>query len=165
MGFSRQEYSSGLPLSSPGDLPDPVIEPMSLALAGGFLTTELLGKPESPCRWYLNKWVWLFANKTLLSLLKYELLIICMSHRVLWFFFQPFRHVKPFSDRGPYKSRWQAGCGPSLGSGLQRQAVDPKPLKAGGTDFFFCSESPASFPCRNQQNAVWQIRILHVSTS
>ena len=27
MGFSRQEYWSGLPLSSPGDLPDPGIEP------------------------------------------------------------------------------------------------------------------------------------------
>ena len=29
MGFSRQEYWSGLPLSSPGDLPDPGIEPRS----------------------------------------------------------------------------------------------------------------------------------------
>ena len=32
MGFSRQEYWSGLPLSSPGDLPDPGIKPRSLAL-------------------------------------------------------------------------------------------------------------------------------------
>ena len=42
MGFSRQEYWSGLPFFPPGDLPDPGIEPtslMSLALAGGFLTT------------------------------------------------------------------------------------------------------------------------------
>ena len=41
MGFSRQEYWNGLPFSPPGDLPDPGIEPMSLAslaLAGGFLT-------------------------------------------------------------------------------------------------------------------------------
>ena len=30
MGFSRQEYWSGLPYLPPGDLPDPVIEPMSL---------------------------------------------------------------------------------------------------------------------------------------
>ena len=39
MGFSRQEYWSGLPFSSPRDLPDPGIEPMTLAshaLAGGF---------------------------------------------------------------------------------------------------------------------------------
>ena len=42
MEFSRQEYCGGLPLFSPGDLPDPGIEPTSLAsltLAGGFLTT------------------------------------------------------------------------------------------------------------------------------
>ena len=35
--FSRQEYWSGLPFSSPGDLPDSEIEPVSLVLAGGFL--------------------------------------------------------------------------------------------------------------------------------
>ena len=48
LGFSRQEYWSGLPFPSPGDLPDPGIEPASLmspALAGGFFTTESPGKP------------------------------------------------------------------------------------------------------------------------
>ena len=43
MGFSRQEYWSGLPCSSLGDLPDPGIKPASLtspALAGGFFTTS-----------------------------------------------------------------------------------------------------------------------------
>ena len=45
MGFSRQEYWSGLPFPSQGDLPDPGIEPMSPALAGGFFSTELPGKP------------------------------------------------------------------------------------------------------------------------
>ena len=44
MGFSRQEYWSGLPFPSPRDLPDPGTEPMSLALAGGFFTTESPGK-------------------------------------------------------------------------------------------------------------------------
>ena len=42
MGFSRQEYQSGLPCSPPGDLPDSGIEPASListALAGGFFTS------------------------------------------------------------------------------------------------------------------------------
>ena len=41
MGFSRQEYWSGLPFPSPGDLPDPGIEPMSLVspeLTGGSFT-------------------------------------------------------------------------------------------------------------------------------
>ena len=45
MGFSRQEYQSGLPFPSPRDLPDPGIEPSSPALAGGFFTTESPGKP------------------------------------------------------------------------------------------------------------------------
>ena len=40
MGFSRQEYWSGLPFPSPGDLPDPGIEPASPALIGGFFTAE-----------------------------------------------------------------------------------------------------------------------------
>ena len=39
MGFPRQEYCSGRPFSSPGDLPDPGIELASLALAGKFLTS------------------------------------------------------------------------------------------------------------------------------
>ena len=44
MGFPRQEYWSGLPYSSPETLPDPGIEPMSPALAGGLLTSESPGK-------------------------------------------------------------------------------------------------------------------------
>jgi len=35
MGFSKEEYWSGLPFPPPGDVPDPGIEPVSLALAGG----------------------------------------------------------------------------------------------------------------------------------
>ena len=45
LGFPRQEYRSGLPFLSPGDLPDPEIKPMSPALAGRFFTTEIPGKP------------------------------------------------------------------------------------------------------------------------
>ena len=45
MGFPRQEYWSGLPFPSPGDLPEPGIEPVSPALAGKFFTTEPPGKP------------------------------------------------------------------------------------------------------------------------
>ena len=41
MGFSRQEYCSGLPFSSPGDLPNPGIEPKSSALQADSLPTEL----------------------------------------------------------------------------------------------------------------------------
>ena len=40
MGFSRQEYQSGLSFHTPGNLPDPGIKPVSSALAGGFFTTK-----------------------------------------------------------------------------------------------------------------------------
>ncbi|CAI9178158.1 unnamed protein product [Rangifer tarandus platyrhynchus] len=48
VGFVRQEYWSGLPFPSPGDLPDPGVKPESLAspaLVGGFFTSELPGEP------------------------------------------------------------------------------------------------------------------------
>ena len=63
MRFPKQEYWSGFSFPSPGDLPDPGIEPSSPALAGGFFTTKPPGKPmakviqwskESP----FNKWCW-----------------------------------------------------------------------------------------------------------
>ena len=43
--FSRQEYWCGSPFPSPGDLPNPGTEFVSPALAGGFFTTDLPGKP------------------------------------------------------------------------------------------------------------------------
>ena len=46
MGFSRQEYWSGLPFPSPGELPDPGIEPRAPTLQVDALLTELCGKPE-----------------------------------------------------------------------------------------------------------------------
>ena len=50
MGFSKQEYWSGLAFPSPGDLPDPGTEPMSPVapvLAGEFFTTEPPKKPNN----------------------------------------------------------------------------------------------------------------------
>ena len=44
MGFSRQEYWSGLPFPSPGDLPNPGIEPGSPTLQADALTAGLPGK-------------------------------------------------------------------------------------------------------------------------
>ena len=46
MGFPRQEYWSGLPFPSPGDLPDPGIEPASSASADRFFTSGPPGKPK-----------------------------------------------------------------------------------------------------------------------
>ena len=45
MGFSRQEYWSGLPFPSPGDLPHPGVKPRSPALEADALTSEPPGKP------------------------------------------------------------------------------------------------------------------------
>ena len=44
MGFSRREYQSELPFPSPGDLPDPGIEPRSPALQADALPSEPEGK-------------------------------------------------------------------------------------------------------------------------
>ena len=44
MGFSRQEYWSGLPFPSPGDLPNPGIEPRSPALQADAFSSEPPGK-------------------------------------------------------------------------------------------------------------------------
>ena len=51
MGFSRQEYWSGLPFPSPGDLPDPGIEPRSPSLQADALPSELKGLEAV-------KWTW-----------------------------------------------------------------------------------------------------------
>ena len=53
MGFPRQEYWSGLPFSSTGDLPDPGIEAMSPALAGGFFTTKKSLKKVHSTKFYI----------------------------------------------------------------------------------------------------------------
>ena len=45
MGFPRGQYWGGLPFLSPGDLPNPGIEPASPASAGGLFTAEPPGKP------------------------------------------------------------------------------------------------------------------------
>ena len=79
MGFSRQEYWSGLPFPSPGDLPDPGIEPGSPALEADTLTSEppgnrtlynykcTLGCKESFSEFHTVKIVW-----TILSALKLD---------------------------------------------------------------------------------------------
>ena len=45
-GIPRQEYWNELSFPSPGDLPNPGIEPTSPTLTGVFFTTEPLGKPS-----------------------------------------------------------------------------------------------------------------------
>ena len=70
MEFSRQEYWSGLPFPSPGDLPDPEAEPAFLvfpALAGRFFTIALPGKPVYVCMcvcMYVCVYIYIYINKT-----------------------------------------------------------------------------------------------------
>ena len=54
MGFSRQEYWSGLPFPSPGDLPDPGIKPRSPALQAGALPSEPPGSTHK---------IWLYVDE------------------------------------------------------------------------------------------------------
>ena len=54
MGFSRQEYWSGLPFSFPQDLPNPGIKPESPALQADFLPFEPSGKPSPVQIWSQN---------------------------------------------------------------------------------------------------------------
>ena len=54
MELSRQEYWSRLPFPSPGDLPNPGIEPASPALAGGFFTPEPQGKDIQIMLFYIK---------------------------------------------------------------------------------------------------------------
>ena len=61
MGFSRHEYWSGLPFPSPGDLPDPGIEPGSPALAEGFFIAEPLGKPIYTYTYIFKGPLWMLA--------------------------------------------------------------------------------------------------------
>ena len=73
MGFSRQEYWSGLPFPSPGDLSDPGIEPRSPALQADSLPSEISGRAggkrgdrgwdgwtASPTWWM---WVWVNSGR------------------------------------------------------------------------------------------------------
>ena len=92
MGFSRQEYWSGLPFPPPGDRPNPGIEPSrsltSPALAGGFFTTaphgsQLKGRPRlgfCPRRW-------LPVSPPRFSLYTICLIVIASSLSFFFFFF------------------------------------------------------------------------------
>ena len=59
MGFSRQEYWSGLPSPSPGDLPDPGVKPRSPTLQADALTSAPPGKHSS-----IPQITWIFIGRT-----------------------------------------------------------------------------------------------------
>ena len=63
MGLSKQEYWSGLPFPSPGDLPDPGIEPRSPELQVDTLLSESPGKPQYVLT-YLKQKTWVRLGRT-----------------------------------------------------------------------------------------------------
>ena len=63
MGFSRQEYWSGLPSPSPGDLPDPGIRPTSPILAGRFFTFEPPGKSCQTAFFFFSHSQWINSTR------------------------------------------------------------------------------------------------------
>ena len=81
MGFSRQEYWSGLPSPSPGDLPDPGIKPGSPASTGGFLSPEPQGNPSLALGWVKRG----VREAILTSLYKASIYIIISTLTLLYF--------------------------------------------------------------------------------
>ena len=77
MAFPRQEYWSGFLFPSPGDLPDPGIEPVSPTLAGGFFTTESPGKTD------LLVSISLESPLLFISASHLPLRFVCLIHRFL----------------------------------------------------------------------------------
>ena len=84
MEFSRQEYWSGLPFPTPGDLPDPEIKPASLAspaLASKFFTTSATQEAQMcvcvcVCVYiyikYVYIYIYIYVHETLLGSLVYS---------------------------------------------------------------------------------------------
>ena len=73
MGFSRQEYWSGLPFPSPGDLPDPGVEPRSPALQADALPSKPPGK---------SIYIYIYIYYTLLYIKYILLFTLCKSDQV-----------------------------------------------------------------------------------
>ena len=106
MGFLRQEYLSGLPFPPPGDLPDPGIKPVSptsTALAGGFFTTEPLGKPS----WKVQRDTYVLNHATLIE--EDQARAICCAHCVPDSSLLPTSPLHNQSLRDTW--RWVAGIG------------------------------------------------------
>ena len=77
MGFSRQEYRSGLPFPPPGDHLDPEIELSAPASAGGFFTSEPPGKP-------LVFYFWLLLRLSLVTVRAGYSLLGCTGCSLRW---------------------------------------------------------------------------------
>ena len=113
MEFSRQQNWSGLPFPSPGDLPNPGIEPKSLvspALSGGFLTTVPPGKPIQVVSVSFFFFFFTLIEKFLFSV-NYFQLVYCLFFLfflVLFILLYNIVLVLPYIDMNP---PWPRGMG------------------------------------------------------
>ena len=91
VGFSRQEYWSGLPCLPPGNLPDPEIEPTSLMspeLAGGFFTTSTTWESQMDLYPMYNFVKSLVISKILVHWVMHvfeiltHFIILCQNHQI-----------------------------------------------------------------------------------
>ena len=95
VGFPRQQYWSGLPFSPPGDLPNPGIEPGSLALAGGFFTTW-----EGPASLPISKFP---SELKFSSCSKVTILVVIITHH-------PPHQSPSFSSEAHHQLTYMAQC-------------------------------------------------------
>ena len=104
MGFSRQAYWSGLLFPSPGDLPDPGIEPRSPALQADALPSEPPGKPFQ----YIT-------NMKITNELLYIHFFVPNVENPMVFYTHGISPFRPATFQG-----WEAACGPGLHIGRCR---------------------------------------------
>ena len=82
MGFPRQEYWSGLPFASPGDLPNPGIKPRSPALQEDSLSSKSPGKPKNTGMGSLSLLQGIFLTQRLNPGLPHcRQILYCLSHQ------------------------------------------------------------------------------------
>ena len=108
MGFSRQEYWSGLPFPSPGDLANPGIKPGSPALQADDLLTELWRKSSIDI-WYWHQFSWLTQS--------------CPTLATPW----TIAHKDPLSVGFPRQEYWSGLPFPSPGD-LPNPGTEPRSL-------------------------------------
>ena len=82
MGFSGQEYWSGLPFPSPGDIPDPGTEPRSPALQADALPSGLLGEIKHMKRCDDTNVLWLPTMNVILLVFLSKTTEVIMSDRL-----------------------------------------------------------------------------------
>ena len=142
MGFSRQEYWSGVPFPSPGDLPDPGIEPGSPVsrIAGRFFTTVPPRKPKVKVAQ---------SCLTLCHLMDYTARGILQARILEWVAF-------PFSRGSSQpRDRTQVSC---FAGGFFATVPPGKPRRDVGRPPLGCPPTPVTVWSTDREGAGWRVR-------